>query len=85
MSSQTTTEKYVDPGNLVVTVFINNLPLENSLIDLGEATNRMTLKHFTQLGHCTLFPTPMVLELDDRLKMKLEGILECVTISVYSW
>jgi hypothetical protein len=30
-----TTGKYVDLGNQIVTVFINNLPIENTLIDLG--------------------------------------------------
>jgi hypothetical protein len=43
MSGKTIMEKYVDPGNPVVIVYINNVPIENTLIDLGAAINVMTV------------------------------------------
>jgi hypothetical protein len=35
MSTEATTENYVNRGNPIVIVFINNLPFENTSIDLG--------------------------------------------------
>jgi len=34
--------KYANPGNPVATIIINNIPIGNTLMDLGETINVMT-------------------------------------------
>jgi hypothetical protein len=41
MSGKSIIEKYVDHGICVVIFYINNVPIENTLIDMGEAINVM--------------------------------------------
>ena len=36
-------EKYVDSGNPIVTIYINNIPIKNTLSDLGAAINIITI------------------------------------------
>jgi hypothetical protein len=62
-STKITAEKYVDPGNPVVTVFINMPPITNTIIHLGSVINVMTLKTLNQLRLYNLLPTTIVLEL----------------------
>jgi hypothetical protein len=45
----------------------------------------MTLETMQNLKIANLRPTPMVLELADRSKIKPEGIVEDVTVSLDSW
>jgi hypothetical protein len=85
MSTEITAEKYVDPGNPVVTVLINKTPIANTLIDLGATINVMTLETLNQLRLHNLLPTPTMFELVDRSKLKPEGILEDVIVSLDSW
>lgn len=49
MSGQICVEKYQDLGNLIVSVHINNVLVQNTLIDLGAAINIMTLQTMEQL------------------------------------
>ena len=42
MTDQSRIEKYTNIGAPVVTVIINNIAIENTLIDLGSAINMMT-------------------------------------------
>jgi hypothetical protein len=49
MFEKTVMEKYVDPGNLIVTIFINNVPLYNTLIELGASINIMTVPTMEKL------------------------------------
>jgi hypothetical protein len=62
MSGKVIMEKYVDPGNHVVIVYINNVPIENTLIDLGVTINVMTVITMEMLQLDGLRPTPTVLE-----------------------
>ena len=78
-------EKYTDPRNLVVSVQIGNVLVSNVLIDLGAAFNVMTKKTMDQIRLSHLRPTPTVLELADRSKIKPEGVLDDVIISLDSW
>ena len=78
-------EKYIDPRNLVVSVQIGNFLVSNVLINLGVAINVMTKQTMDQLRLSHLRPTPTVLELADRSKIKPEGVLEDVIISLDSW
>ena len=77
-------EKYADPGNPVVSVQIGNALVSNVLIDLGADINFMTKKTMDQLQLPHLHPTPTVLELTDRSKIKQEGVLDDVIISLDS-
>eukprot|EP00253_Pinus_taeda_P016149 PITA_16149 len=78
-------EKYTDPRNPVVSDQIGNFLVSNVLIDLGVAINVMTKKNMDQLQINHLRPTPTMLELTDRSKIKLEGVLDDVIISLDSW
>ena len=74
MTGCVSVEKYTDPGNPVVTVQIGNVLVSNVLIDLGVAINLMTKKTMDKLPLSHLFPTPTVLELANRSKIKPEGV-----------
>ena len=78
-------EKYIDPRNHVVSVQIGDVLVSNVLIDLGAAINVMTNQTMDQLGLVHIRPTPTVLELADRSKIKPEGVLDDVIISIDSW
>ena len=78
-------EKYTDPRNPVVTIHISNVLVSNVLIDLGASINVMTKKTMDQIRLSNICPTPTVLELADRSKIKLEGVLDDVIISLDSW
>ena len=45
----------------------------------------MTLNTMRQLGIDALGPTPIVLELADKSKIKLEGVLDDEIVSLDSW
>ena len=74
MTGQSRIAKYTNPGALVVTVIINTITIENTLIDLGSAINMMTtiLLEVLQLGKF-LLPTPSILELADCTTVKPAG------------
>jgi hypothetical protein len=61
MSTNITTEKYVDPGVPIVTILINNISIPNTLIDLGATINVMTMETMQNLNICNLQPTPTIL------------------------
>jgi len=77
-------EKYVDPRNPIVTTHIRSIPIENTLIDQGAAVNMMTTLTMEMLQFPNLRPSPTVLELADRSKVKLAGVLEDVIVSIDS-
>lgn len=85
MSAGFAIEKYVDPGIPVVTTFINSYPIKNTLIDLGATINVITMETLSHIGSFDLLPTPTMLELADRSKVKPEGVLEDIVISLDSW
>lgn len=78
-------EKYTNPGNPVVFVQIGEVLVSNVLIELGENINVMTKQTTDQLGLVHIRPTPTVLELEDRCKIVMEGLLDDVVISIDSW
>lgn len=85
MSIRFSTKKYADPGIPVVTTFINGYPIINTLVDLGEAINVMTMETLSHIGSFDLLPTPTMLELANRCKVKPKGTLEDIVISLDSW
>jgi hypothetical protein len=85
MSEKTMMEKYVDPGNLVVTVFIKNVPLYNTLIYLGFTINIMTVPTIEKLQLENLQPTPTILGLVDKSRVNTTGILDDIIVTLDSW
>ena len=86
MIDQSRIAKYTNPGSQVVTVIVNNISIENTLINLGSAINMMTttVLEVLQLGQF-LRPTPSILELADCTMVKPSGVLDGIVVSVYSW
>lgn len=80
MSIGFVTEKYANLGIFVVTTFINGNTIQNTLIDLGVAINVMTMDTLSHIGSFNWLSTPTMLELADRSKVKLDGVLEDTVI-----
>lgn len=74
MTAQPLLTKYNDPGNLMVTIYINDHPIDNTLIDIVDSINVMTKDVFIALGLQGLRHTPTMLELADRSRVKPEGM-----------
>lgn len=85
MIDQPLLTKYNDPRNPTVTVNIDEQPITNTFIYLGETINVMTKDLFISQGLHGLIPTPTVLQLADRSRIKREGIIDDVVITVASW
>lgn len=66
-------EEYTDPGNPIFSIQIGDVLVSNVHIDLGVAINAMTKKNMDQLGFLHTHPTPTMLELADKSKIKVEG------------
>lgn len=84
MTGQPLLTKYNDPWNPTVIVYIDEKPISNTLIDLGATINVMTNKIFTTLILHGLRQTLIVLELENRSRVKPEGMLEDIVITVDS-
>ena len=85
MSTSITMEKYIDPGVPLVTISINSFSIPNTLIDLGATINVMTIETLRNLKIYNIRPTPTILELVDRSKVKPEGVVDDVIVSIDSW
>ena len=79
------TGKYANPGNPIVTAYINNIPIPNTLIYQSASINIMTINTMKELQLNNLRPTQTILELEDRSKLRLEGIIDDVMVSLVSW
>jgi len=78
------TTKYIDLESLIVHVYTNNFLISETLVDLGDAINVMTIETMENLGLPNLWQTPIVIKLADQSIVKLEGVLEDVAVSVDS-
>jgi len=85
MSTRFVIEKYADHGIPMVTTFINGHPIKNALIDLGKNINVMTMETLSHIVSFDLLPTPTMLELENRSKVKPKWVLEDIVISLDSW
>ena len=85
MSTKFSTKKYSNPTIPMVTTFINGYPIKSTLINFGVAINLMTMETLSHIGSFDLLPTPTMLELVDRSKVKPKGVLEDIIISLDSW
>jgi len=85
MSSLPLLTKYNYPGNPMVTFYINDQSIANTLIDLGATINVMTKYLFIALGLQGLRQNPIVLELADRSCVKPKGMLGDIVITIASW
>ena len=52
---------------------------------MGVAINVMTMETLHNLDIYNIKPTPTILELADRSKVKLEGVVDDVIVSIDSW
>ena len=78
-------EKYIDPGVPLITITIIKFSIPNTLIDLGASINVMTMETLRSLNIYNIRPTPTILELIDRSKVKPEGVVDDVIVSIDSW
>eukprot|EP00253_Pinus_taeda_P008796 PITA_08796 len=78
-------QKYVDPGSPIVKTHINGVEIPNTLIDFGAAINIMSTQTMEQLKLPNLLFTPTLLQLVDRSIIKLDGVLEDISVSLDSW
>ena len=86
MSGRAINPKYLYPGILVVNIKIKKNPIPSSLIDLGSTINVMTKDIMLDLNLQSLIrPTTTVLQLVDTTTIRLEGILEAITINIKYW
>jgi hypothetical protein len=86
ISKQPRVAKYGIPGNPVVTITINKVPIGNTLIDLGAAINVIVVTTLEELQLKPLLrPTPTILELSDKTKVILEGIFDDIIVTLASW
>ena len=85
MSTNISMEKYIDLGVPLVTISINKFSIPNTLIDLGATINVMTMETFCNLKIYNIRPTPTILDLADRAKVKPEGVVDDVIVSIDSW
>jgi hypothetical protein len=77
--------KYSDRGNPVVTIEINGVSFPNTLIDLGEAINVMSVHTMKTLQINNLRPTQSLLELVDKSFITPAGSLDDITVTLASW
>lgn len=77
--------KYNDPGNPTIIVQMGETDIRNTLVKLGTTINIMTKETLEKIGITGLRLTPTVLELADPSTIHLEGNIEDVIISAYSW
>ena len=78
-------EKYEDPRNPIVTISIRGTPIPNTLIDLGDSINVMTLQIVHKLNIPNIRPTPTMLELAGRSRVKPKGVLDDEVVILDSW
>lgn len=64
---------------------ISDILVYNVLIDLRADINVMTRQTMEQIELDHIRPTPTVLELEDISKIKLDGVLNDVVVSMDSW
>jgi hypothetical protein len=69
-----------------VTITINEVSIGNTLIDLGETINVMTITTLEELQLKRLLrSTPTILELADKTRVIPEGILDDIIVTLASW
>jgi len=64
---------------------INGTFLPNTLVDMGEAINAMTIDTMTLVQLKEIRPTPIVLELEDNSIVKPIWVLEDVVVTIDFW
>eukprot|EP00253_Pinus_taeda_P003396 PITA_03396 len=85
MMGKITMQKYVDPGSPILKSHINGVEIPNTLIDLGAAINITSRQTMEQLKLPNLLFTTTLLQLVDRSIIKLDGVLEDISVSLESW
>jgi hypothetical protein len=85
ISEQPKVAKYGNPGNLVVTITINEVSIGNTLIYLGATIYVMNVTTLEEVQLKPLLrPTPTILELADKTRVIPEGILDDIIVTLAS-
>jgi hypothetical protein len=77
--------KYVDLESSIVNFHINNTPIPNTFIELGDTINFMIKKKMENLQFSNPWSTPIVLQLVGRSTVKPESLVDDVIFYVESW
>jgi hypothetical protein len=77
--------KYADLGNPIVTVHIQGCSSPDTLVDLGETINILTMETCNTLGFNSFKPRTIMLQLADRLVVRPVGTFHDIAIFVDSW
>jgi hypothetical protein len=85
MTKKTRLTKYANHGNPIVTTYIKNIHVPNTLVDKGVAINIITVTTMEGLQLENLKPTPILLELANKSKVKPIGALDDVIVPLASW
>ena len=85
MMGKISTQKYVDLGIPIVKKHINGVEIPNTFVDLGATINIMRKQTMEQLKLPNLLYTPTLLQLADSFVIKPDGVLEDISVSLYSW
>ncbi|GKB59632.1 serine--tRNA ligase-like protein [Tanacetum coccineum] len=74
--------KEKDPRSFILPCFIGNLTVRNALANLGANVSIMPLSMFKQLGLRKLKSVNMTMEITDRTKSILKGIMENLLVKI---
>lgn len=85
LSRKISTKKYKDLGNPIFTTYIQNVPIDNTLIDRGYSINMMAAITYNHLILTNLTPTSIVLELTESSRVMPIGIIKDIMVSLDSW
>lgn len=80
MIGKVVTTKYMDHGIPIVDIYINQVHMPNTLIELGDSMYGMTKETMERVGLFNLRHIPKILELADQSIVRPEGILEDIVI-----
>ena len=85
MTKKNRLTKYANLRNPIVIAYIKNIPIPNTLVDQGATINIMIVTTMEGLQLENLKPTPILLELAHKSKVKPIGVLDDVIITLASW
>ncbi len=77
--------KYSDPGTPIVIGTIHGIQVQNALVDSGASINDMKKEILSHLHIIGLRETPTILELANSSTIKLDGMIEDVIVTLFSW
>ncbi|XP_042009129.1 uncharacterized protein LOC121757689 [Salvia splendens] len=77
--------KRTDPGMFTLPISIGNIKVEHAMCDLGASINVLPFSLYKKLEGVRMVDTKVVIQLDDRLCISPEGVLENVIVKVHDF